>query len=332
MQLAGSPRALAFVAAAAALIGCGSSGGPQTGDCDAGCLPPADDAFLTSFCELVETCCHAALADGMPSDVARCKRTFATAGFSRDPALQSMCLAELRDLAKSGGAAGCVPEIWNLSDACVRLTYEPSGSVAPGAPCTQRSDCAGEAGAITLCVNVCIRMTRGKAGDATCLGDVSDLGVIIAAPESQSPQSPAIATGALCARRDGLYCAIATDKSQQACAPLRAGGVPCDFSRTCASGTCYDGDNTQGTITGTCDTVVSPRQACSYTVPRMVCDPTSHCDGDGATPGICVAGLPAGASCDSDVLCANGNCKDGKCKSTTDEQEIALFGYCTRGP
>ncbi len=257
-----------------------------------------------------------------------------TSGFSRDPALQSMCLSELQGLA-SAGAGSCLPEIWNLSAACTRLLYEPSGASGPGQPCTIRSDCAGEAGAITLCVvGVCLRLARGEAGDATCLGDVSDLGVIIAAPGFQVAPLPLITTGALCERRAGLYCATTPDLAQQACAPLRAGGVACDFSRTCASGSCYDGDNTQGTVTGTCTSLVPAGQACGVSAPRATaCDAASYCFTDTTTnASICIARLPGGSSCDSDYLCMNQTCTNSVCKSTTDAQEISIFGYCARVP
>jgi hypothetical protein len=322
-------------------IGCGSGvgGGQQPGDgggeardCDGGCLTPADDVFITKFCTQIEACCatNGGAASRTP-DVAACKRQFTANGFSRDSAVQSMCLAEVQGIA-SAGTTGCLPEIWSLSDACVRLFYEPSGSAAPGEPCKVRSDCAGEAGAVTLCFGQCVRMARGKAGDAICLGDMSADGVIIAAPGYQPAPLPTITTGVLCSVRDGLFCGFTGELARHACTPMRAGGEACDYSRTCISGRCYNGDNTAGGLTGTCDTVVPPGQTCNDDLARTVCDAASHCDGDGITPGHCVAGLPGGATCDADFVCANGACQNGICKSTTAAQDGAIFGYCWRTP
>ncbi len=313
--------------------GQGGDGGGQPGDCDGACLTPADDAFLTQFCTQIEACCVAgAGANTRAPDVAHCKRQFAANGISHDPAVQSMCLAQVQSLA-SAMRTGCVPEIWDLSDACSRLFYEPSGTVAPGEVCQTRSDCAGKAGAVTLCIGLCVRLERGKAGDGPCLGDMNDYGVIIAAPGYQPAPLPTISTGVLCATRDGLFCGFTGELAQRKCVPMRAGGEACDYSRTCTSGRCYNGDNTTGGLTGICDTVVPPGQTCNTAdPPRMVCDPTSHCDDDGLVPGHCIAGLPGGATCDADYLCANGACRNGTCKATTDAQDIAYFGYCSRTP
>jgi hypothetical protein len=319
------------IVAAVAQVRCGSESGAQSGNCDAGCLTPADDTFLTNLCTALEACCVANLsANGRTTDIAACKRTFAASGFSHDSALQAQCLNELQARASAGGA-GCLPEVGDLASACSRLVYEPNGSVEPGQPCTTRSDCAGEAGSITLCIGVCVRMAHGKAGDGTCLGDASDEGVIIAAPASQAPPLPSITTGVLCERRAGLYCMFAQDKALQTCTPLRAGGVACDYSRTCASKVCYNGDSTQGGLTGTCLSHVSAGQTCGD-VPTTACDDASYCNGDGITPGVCVAKLPGGSSCDADWLCLNDTCANGVCSSTTDAQEIAIFGYCSRVP
>ena len=286
-------------------------------------MTPADDAFLTNFCTVIEDCCVRNIPISRAPDVAGCKRQYTMVGFSRDPALQAMCLAEVQGLATRAGA-GCLPEVWNLSGACQRLFYEPSGTVAPGQPCMTRSDCAGEPGTVTFCLGVCVRMARGKAGDTTCLGDMSNEGTITAAPAYQVDPLPPITTGVLCARRDGLYCTANTDHAQQTCAPLRAGGVPCDFSSTCQSGNCYN---------RICDTIVPAGQTCSGDVaPRTICDATSRCTSDGVTSGTCVAGLPGGAACDFTTFCANGNCQNGTCKSTTDLQDISIFGYCSRLP
>ena len=159
-------------------------GGSSSDESEANGLASADDTYLTNFCTLTTACC----ADNERSPtVESCKTQYVMAGISHDPGLQSECLNVLEGLAAAPGAS-CVPELWDLSGACSRVAYEPSGAVEPGQPCTSRTECAGEAGAITLCVGVCIRMARGEAGEGSCLGEVNDEGVIIAAPRSQAPR------------------------------------------------------------------------------------------------------------------------------------------------
>lgn len=317
-----------LVAAVAMQLGCGSGGGTAGENCDGGCSP-ADEMFLTSFCTMVEACCVANAARTAP-DIAACKRQFSTNGFSRDRALQMACLDELRGLASTGGA-GCVPEAWNLASSCQRVLYEPNGTSAPGQACSFRADCAGAPETVTLCVaGACIRMARGRAGDATCLGDVNDVGFIVAALASQPPPLPSITTGVVCERRAGLYCSFAEDKTMQTCSALGTGGAVCDFSRSCASGECYGGDSTSGGLTGTCTPTATVGQRCHLDPPRTLCDETSYCSLIAPTDGACAPKLPAGSSCTDDAMCATGGCASGLCKTVTNVQDVALLGYCAR--
>jgi hypothetical protein len=165
-------------------VGCGSGTSSGTAPpCDGGCpqLTSADEAFLDKFCGLVEGCCVTNAARPAP-DLAGCKRQVAENGFSRDPAVQSACLTELQGLAGAGIA--CFPDIGDLTDPCARIYYEPSGTHQPGEPCTVVGECAGAPGTITRCLNGCLRLTPGQAGDGICLGNVDVDGTISAAPAS----------------------------------------------------------------------------------------------------------------------------------------------------
>jgi hypothetical protein len=326
---------VALVVASAAQVGCGSDSDSSPGDdsppggdpsqgSEVNGVAPADDTFLTNFCTLVRSCCG---KNGRSSDIATCRAQYIENGFSQDPALQSQCLSELEGLTAAAGPS-CVPEAGDLAGACSRVLYEPSGTVEPGQLCTSRADCAGAAGTITLCVVVCIRVAPGEAGEGTCLGDVSDEGVIVAAPASEPAPLPPISTGVVCERRAGLYCSLSEDNALQTCAPLRAGGATCDYSRTCASNDCYNGDTTAGDLVGTCTSLVSAGQACNLDVPTSNCDGASYCDDNGTRSGLCVAKLPGGSSCNADWQCDNDACTDGICKSTTEAQDVSLLGYC----
>src|SRR6185436_6851439 len=137
--------ALLFIAA------CGSSA-PSASSCDAGCWQPtaADEAFATSFCGLVGTCCvgNPLQPDaGAGAYTTNCQEKVLRAGFSRDEALRSACLAELEQAA---GSAACLPDYATLDSSCMRTFYEPSGPLAPGQRCTASADCKGRPGAVTI--------------------------------------------------------------------------------------------------------------------------------------------------------------------------------------
>src|SRR4051812_1609599 len=76
-------------------LSCGS-GHQSSGRCDGGCAvsTPDDEAFLTSFCELAESCCQ---KNGR-SNLAPlfCKEQLRRLGFSRSESLRATCLAELQ--------------------------------------------------------------------------------------------------------------------------------------------------------------------------------------------------------------------------------------------
>jgi hypothetical protein len=156
---------------------------------------------------------------------------------------------------------------------------------------------------------VCVVKTRGKAGDAPCIGTIFpdgltlEYGVVL--PGTNSP----IASGYLCARAEGLYC----DPSSRACKALIQGGGACiTFEDACASRLCQHD--------GTCRGIVPAGQSCA----AAVCDAASYCD---PTTEVCIEKFAEGAACVTDEQCTGG-CTNDACSSTTGTQGLALIGWC----
>jgi hypothetical protein len=343
--------ALLVAAASISAFGCGSSDSgdpPPTVDCTDGCWEPtaADEAFITELCTLTEACCVAnEYRDA--SDLEGCADGFRRAGFSRDAALRASCLAELKGLASTG--ISCVPEASDLSDACVRVTYEPSGPQAPGQPCLNRADCAGAPGTITLCAEVtsevsptsglCMRLALGEAGsEEQCLGAVSSEGLILAAPRYVLGRDAPVTTGVVCEEGAGLQCARETDLESWTCLPLSADGAACNYSTTCASKQCLTSEGSEAGFDrpGTCTKRVPAGQVCNDSISRALCDDKSFClDDEDASDasGTCESRRPAGSPCDVDSMCLSDRCDietTNLCSTQTHSERLALFAYCAR--
>jgi len=291
------------------MAGCGG-GGQGPASCDGGCWHPtaADEAYAVSFCALTSACC--ARNDVQPDAGVQtyadlCSAKILRAGFSRDPSLRSACLAELQQVAASDA---CLPDYSNLGSSCMRAFYEPSGPLAPGQRCTGSADCAGRAGAVTICQHlsdrsVCLSVVPGRAGDHPCLGDVYSSGVLSLSPYlAGSPMTQAF-TGSYCASADGLYCTFSNVPAEaNICTPFFADGAACLYPRTCASGSCLrsDGSQNNGSAPGTCGTTVPP------------------------------ANGPTGSPCMSDTDCASGNCDGNQgCAALSHAQKLAQLALCT---
>ena len=339
------------VVTAAAALGCGSaeSNADEPSDCTGGCWEPtaADEAFFTKMCTRVEACCVAnAYRDDGAADVEGCKDAFRRAGLSRDAALRERCLAEMESLA--GAGLNCLPEAWDLSGACARLTYEPSGPQAPGEPCVNRADCQGAPGQVTLCAGVssefsptfglCMRVKRGEAGNSTpCLGTVTPDGLIIAGPSYVAGQHQPLTTGVVCEEHAGIQCGPGDNPASWTCQQLSADGAACTYSTTCASKKCLTSEGVEAGFDrpGTCTERVPAGRICEDYVSHAVCDAATFChdNGDPNQPGgICEPKLAVGGTCNGDGMCVSGNCDDTThtCSATTSSGELSLLGYCSR--
>jgi hypothetical protein len=268
---------------------------------------------MSSFCELTAACCQKDGASNL--DPSFCKQELQLLGFSRDGTLRAACLADLEQRAAD---QSCIPEWSSLDDPCVRTFNEPGGTQPPGGPCKTTVDCAGAAGTITKCwensfgPGVCIRMSPGKAGQGTCLGDVvataggGFFGPFLGPGGSGWP--PAITVGVYCDERAGLTCFPNTDLTAQVCAPLLADRAPCSFGFNCASQICWDGSGpVTGTETGVCMTRVSDGQQCSGVT--ETCASASYCKSAPSGTATCAPKESSGASCSSADACASGNCR-----------------------
>jgi hypothetical protein len=340
-------RVLILVAVTASIDGCGSGGpaAPAPVDCTHGCWQPsaADEQFFTDVCMLNESCC-VANEYRTASDVEGCKTSYRRAGVVRDASVRRACLDELETLASAG--ISCVPEIWNLSDPCVRVSYEPSGPQRPGGPCTTRADCAGAPGTITLCTrvssqasptsSVCLRLAPGKAGtNEPCLGDVMADGVVVAAARTVATSEIPISTGVYCERRQGLYCGHGNDPTAWACQAQTADGSSCETDLACASNHCLTSDGVAASFghPGTCETRVHAGQTCDDSdsgAPPTLCDAATYCE-EHDTAGTCMPKLPAASACSNDSMCLSDHCDDTHvCSTQTSDEQTALFGFCLR--
>lgn len=326
---------LALVLTAAFTPGCGSSsGGTASGSCDGGCWQPtpADQAFVASFCALTEACCVQNAYRAQP-DIAGCTSKLIKAGFTSDSTVQQTCLAELQTLSAS---TSCVPELWQLSDACVRVFNEPSGPQQPGQLCKTNADCAGVPGQVTYCTtdpsqlspprSFCIQLAPGQSGDHTCFGNMDTDGVIVAAAFYRANAGvPPLTTGVVCQRRSGFYCAFTDDPLTRACAMLLPDGANCSSDSTCASGACTGAG-------GTCAPRVAAGQTCQSLGVPAVCDDASYCKNNGTGTQTCVPKLPPGSDCSGagDAACTTGRCPSSNnvCSAQTHAEGIALLAFC----
>ena len=343
-------RVMVVFAATASIYGCSASDSgapaPAPVDCTHGCWQPSptDEQFFTDICTITESCCVAnAYRD--TSDLEGCKATYRDAGVTQDAGVRKACLDELKSLAAA--RTSCVPEIWNLSDPCLRIVYEPSGPQQPGGPCTKRSDCEGAPGTITFCSTVspdasptsasCLRLSPGKAGTSEpCLGDMSTDGFIIAAARTVATSQVPISTGAVCERRKGLYCGPGSDPTSWTCQAQGAGGSICQSAIMCASGECLPSDGgvfASSDHPGTCTKQVPAGQTCDdyYSgAPPTLCDAATYCQ-EHDMAGTCVPKLAAGSACSNASMCLSDNCDDTNlCSTQTSDEQTALLGFCLR--
>ena len=296
-----------FLVLAAAWVAAGCSAGSQSpGSCDGGCpLSPADEQFLTSLCELSESCCSKNGSTYL--DPTNCKSFLSQInGPSRDPSLRAACLAELRQIAPT---AACLPDQGKLDDPCVRLFNEPGGSSPPGGNCHHTADCAGTPGTITFCQEntagwgICMRMARGQAGQGTCLGHLLETGGPSAPWFLSAAWPPPLTEGLFCDHREGLTCILSMDLNAQTCMPFLADGAACLLHEDCASEKCSDTD--------TCIPHVPDGASCAGVV---LCNRGSYCKASSGGTATCAPKEPPGASCQSNDVCATDMCRSGTCQ------------------
>lgn len=260
----------------------------------------SDQDFLDEVFTTIQPCCarHGLDPSGRNDEW---KTIMLGEGFSRDEALRSACLAELRQLAT---ASECVPAVLdNADDPCARVFAEPSGSQAVGASCSVRADCAGAPHDITVCSSngpdVCASLAPGDVGSSPCVPPP--------APDADVPTHAFI-----CPASAGLFC----DGSTHACAALLGAGEPCSSPDACMSGTCLTSDNT-----------CAPIGAVGASCVAAACDQGSRCEPKTMT---CVARLPDGARCTGAIDECIGNCDatDLTCHPETQAFQIALSSWC----
>jgi hypothetical protein len=304
----GAPARSAACDAGATGCPVGAQGSAGASGCDGGCwhATAEDEQFADSFCGLAAACCarNAFEPDAGVADYAGvCTPKMLRAGFSRDAALRSACLA---DLQRAAGSSACLPFLADVGSACARTIYQPSGPLAPGQHCTSAADCAGAPGAVTICEHlptspsVCMSVVPGRAGDA-CLGDVRQ-GWIQIGPNVGGSATVLAYSGNYCSNDAGLFCLPSDDPVRgYVCAQALADGSACKYPRACASGSCVasGGGPASSTSPGTC----------APTVPRGT--------------------APAGSACQVDRDCASGRCVERVCSPLSAVDELAEIALCT---
>jgi hypothetical protein len=305
-----------FVGGLSCVAGLGCGGGAATQEGDGGAWQPTSEqqTFISQFCDAIRPCCEQAgnAADGGTN----CEAALLRSGVSADPSLRAACLDEVQQLARQ---VDCVPDVSKFADPCVRTFNEPSGPQAAGQPCTHNADCAGSAGASTVCTPaptptnlsappICVVRVVGGAGDYPCVGTVYPDGVTIDYGVVPEGSDVPLSHGVLCERASGLYC----DPSGRACMPVLSASAACTFADACASRLCQSN--------GTCSAIVSTGQACM----PAACDDASTCD---PATLVCTTKLADGAACSDSAQCM-GSCAQGLCSPVTRAQKLALAGWC----
>jgi len=300
-------------------LGCGSSDSTPEATCTGGnCYPPgytsecgeagcwqptdADKAFATEFCTLTADCCvrvhdTSSRVPTVADHVASCSEGMLRWSFSRDTALRTACLAELRQIAS---ASECLPAIFPAtpSGACSRLMAEPAGRVRPGGECSANGDCMGTPMTVTQCWIAgdrharCHRTTLGNAGDAC---------IVSFGLDTVEPVFTSSVEGHYCSRDAGFICRPLEDTSQgHRCIPVIADGEPCLYDFECATHHCPDPASVPDAPDG---------------VYRCVPPTPSN--------------LPVGAACNQHANCASGQCNAGTCMSAG--QFSSFLHFCDAG-
>lgn len=324
--LAHSAMGLLFAAGlVASLVGvsCHSSSGGSGG-------PSAASAagFAADFCNLLGPCCPDA-GETTPNQVCL---AFASAPFSEstydaaappityDPVLGQACLAAMQQ--ESSGGTLCTTLASDILP-CNQVFSATSGSVQPGQPCQQDSDCEGASdGGGAACLTqyalvdggadleggssetaTCIQTMPGQVGDGPCIGTRSGATIVYDWGGDAGPPAQVY----VCNAADGTTC----DETSAKCVALAAVGQPCSQDSTCvttaycAAATVLDAGGSQ------CAPRLADGASCADAFSG--CLPTSYCD-QGSMK--CTPLLAVGSPCTVSDQCASNACANQVCAAS----------------
>jgi hypothetical protein len=293
----------AFLGGIVAACSSGGDGGAAT-----------QDAFITSFCDLVKPCCAQAK---LRTDGAVC-RSFASAvaGSGYDAAAGEACLNDMR--AAQGSATFCSD--FGNSPSCERVFPNSGGNTGgtkpPGATCSSddecapssegRVDCASSFGSGGAEVRKCQVLVAGKEGDTPCGATRDGNTTFYSSWDGDIP-----ARAFICDVANGLRC-----DDKQVCSKIPAVGQPCSGF---GSFSCVEGAYCSS---GTCVARKNPGEACDFS--SSECVETAYCD---STSKKCVAKLADGAACTRSEVCLSRSCVNGACDKRS-SGDLGLLFLC----
>ncbi len=268
------------------------------------------DSFADQYCAVFSPCCA---QQNRPTDGATCKAfvSAAASGKTYDAAKGSTCL----DQVKVGSAK---PDFCQTLDieapACSEVYAATGGTVQPGSPCKEDTDCAPAADGKAECVStpssgtetrICQIQVTGKEGDTPCVGTKDGSSTSFTFTSSGTGGTPVTPSrGFLCNVADGLRC----ESKEKKCVRISDVGGPCDGSSNACVKTAYC-DGTQ-----TCAPRVTVGSPCGANgVSSSACVAEAYCD---TTEKKCLATTPIGAACAKNEQCVSRRCLNGTCDSS----------------
>jgi hypothetical protein len=305
-------RAIVVAFGASIVLAC--SGGTTGGAASA-------SSFVQQYCQLIAPCCAKA---GKPSDGSQCEAFFNafTSNEVYDATKGQACLDAAR--AKSNDPDFCTN---SGSDPACNGVYSKAGAAggkAPGALCTDDSECASSTEGAVTCkstydskgavTKTCQVQIDGKEGDTPCLGTKDGNLTSFTTSSSTDPPPPPPPKGYVCDVAKGIYC----DSKSVACKKIADIGADCDTSSTqyaCVK-TAYCDFSTK-------KCVARPALGADCTPFSTPCADKAYCDD---TTKKCTATLADGAPCTSSQQCASDSCVNKACgKSGSSDFGLTLL-------
>jgi len=262
----------------------------------AGCSEDDSPDLGGRYCALFKPCCDKA---GIPGDQSFCKMAFGSRQPTSDAAAEQ-CLKDYEALAKDPTFCDFT---FDEPESCKKAFPEDTSGKKPGEPCTQSSDCAGDATChhdFQTDKETCAAFVLAAEGQA-CIGERNGE----SSSWSGNPQNDQIT---LCDSKAGLIC-------DGTCKKPAAVGGSCGSTHDCAeggyckSGTCAARLATGATCTGYLDE----------------CNAEAYCVSASKT---CEPRRPDGEACTDSNQCLSDYCSDGKCKYNAGVGGLALAFLC----
>lgn len=285
------------------VVACG--GGNSSGEGAA-----SSSAFITSFCDLLGTCCS---KDQKTYDQQKCTQFYngiLGTGYTYDANNGQACLDKTR--AEQNSPTFCSEGAQD--DAICKKVFTKAGATGgtkqPGDLCSTDADCASQPDGTVNCstfiendatTKTCQLFVRAKAGEA-CGGDVEE--------DDDTPfASDKSARVGICHKTDSLYCDTFDTKK---CTPYVPSGGTCEgfTSSKCVA------NNRCDPKTKKCTPLLADGADCEpvTTASDNPCAATSYCPKDSKK---CAPAKKKGEACADATECGSAGCSGGKCGGST---------------